>query len=150
MTDPLEKTRAAWAKRQALLEPLTPDQRTAVQELYLKSPWSLEECVHQVTRQVPGLDFTQLSPEGLDRLLEAIRNAPTDPPEPVWWLKPAAWVYGKVCDAYATMLLRSPALTPTELRDLHGLADEELGPKTALRAQRLILREIERRARKEY
>lgn len=154
MTDPLSKTRAEAAAREELLAPLTASQRIRALDLYLRTPWDLPECVRRVTLSDADLP---LCPAELDRILEAVRRvpeeeppAPEDPPEPSWWARPLLWAYGKACDAYASLLLRSPTFTPVELRDLHLQAGEELPPKTAARAQRLILREIERRARKEY
>lgn len=61
-----------------------------------------------------------------------------------------SWAYGHVCNTYARVLLRDPCFTIAELKDLHGLADEELPPHLAKQAQRLITAEVSRRTRKDY
>lgn len=96
-------------------------------------------CLQCVAEEEP-------TPEGLDRLLAAVMEVDTRP----WPLRALSWVYGRVCNAYARVLLRDPSFTIAELRDLHGLADEELPPHLAAQAQRIITAEISRRTRKDY
>lgn len=121
---------------------------------------------HQLGAICPTCDA-----EGLDRLFAAmeaqaeskgtrvlhelgdeirLENAEAGYPRPPWPKRVLMWLYSRVCNTYARVLLRDPSFTLAELRDLHGQADEELPPHLAHQAQRLITAEISRRTRKDY
>lgn len=108
---------------------------------------------------------------GLDRLYEAmivqseckstrvlqelgdeirLENTEAGYPRPPWPKRVLQWLYSRLCSTYARVLLRDPSFTLGELRDLHGLADEELPPHLAKQAQEIIAAEISRRTRKDY
>lgn len=81
-------------RQEALLAPLTEDQRAEVRRLHRETPWSLEECVQRVTEPLAAAFPT---PAGLDRLMAAVNCS-------VRWPDSASWcrgcVAGEECYAF--------------------------------------------------